>query len=90
MTLPVPYLADVAVVVHRPPPPAEDQPHWIRYATGDPGPVTGLAGWPTVESVPGLVEALEATSPNRVPGWTPSWPTWPRCCPPGSAVRAPC
>ncbi|MEU5832019.1 KS-MAT linker domain-containing protein, partial [Micromonospora tulbaghiae] len=28
---------------HRPPPPAEDQPHWIRYATGDPGPVTGLA-----------------------------------------------
>ncbi|MFI7303641.1 SpoIIE family protein phosphatase [Micromonospora aurantiaca] len=59
VTLPVPYLADVAVVVHRPPPPAEDQPHWIRYATGDPGPVTGLAGWPTVESVPGLVEALE-------------------------------
>ncbi|MEU1845937.1 PP2C family protein-serine/threonine phosphatase [Micromonospora sediminicola] len=57
--LPVPYLADVAVVVHRPPPPAEDEPHWIRYATGDPGPVTGVAGWRTVESVPGLVEALE-------------------------------
>ena len=37
VTLPVPYLADVAVVVHRPAPPAEDQPHWIRYATGESG-----------------------------------------------------
>lgn len=59
VTLPVPYLADVAVVVHRPAPPAEDAPHWIRYATGDSGPVTGVTGWRTVESVPGLVEALD-------------------------------
>ncbi|GAA3766380.1 PP2C family protein-serine/threonine phosphatase [Micromonospora maritima] len=57
--LPVPYLADAAVVVHRPPPPAEDEPHWIRYATGDSGPATGVVGWRTVESVPGLVAALE-------------------------------
>ncbi|WDP97335.1 PP2C family protein-serine/threonine phosphatase [Micromonospora chalcea] len=59
VTLPVPYLADVAAVVHRPAPPAEDAPHWIRYATGDSGPVTGVTGWRTVESVPGLVEALD-------------------------------
>ncbi|QLQ40165.2 PP2C family protein-serine/threonine phosphatase [Micromonospora robiginosa] len=59
VTLPVPYLADVAVVVHRPPPPAEDEPHWIRWAAGDPSPVTGVAGWRAAESVPGLVEALE-------------------------------
>ncbi|MGC4893069.1 SpoIIE family protein phosphatase [Micromonospora sp. DT31] len=59
VTLPVPYLADVAVVVHRPPPPAEDKPHWIRYAAGEPGPATGVAGWRTVASVPGLVEALD-------------------------------
>ncbi|MFG1676853.1 SpoIIE family protein phosphatase [Micromonospora sp. NPDC049282] len=59
VTLPVPYLADVAVVVHRPPPPAEDEPHWIRCAATDPAPVTGVAGRRTAESVPGLVEALE-------------------------------
>ncbi|SCG74271.1 PP2C family protein-serine/threonine phosphatase [Micromonospora humi] len=59
VTLPVPYLADVAVVVHRPPPPAEDEPHWIRCADGESTPVTGVAGWRTAESVPGLVEALE-------------------------------
>ncbi|WP_244317033.1 PP2C family protein-serine/threonine phosphatase [Micromonospora terminaliae] len=66
VTLPVPYLADAAVVVHRPSPPAEDQPHWVRYATDDPAPVTGVAGWRTVESMPGLVEALDgdATEPS--------------------------
>ncbi|MGC4887381.1 SpoIIE family protein phosphatase [Micromonospora sp. DT227] len=66
VALPVPYLADVAVVVHRPPPPAEDEPHWIRYATGGSGPTTGVIGWRTVESVPGLVEALDGdlTAPS--------------------------
>ncbi|MEU5946397.1 PP2C family protein-serine/threonine phosphatase [Micromonospora sp. NPDC047465] len=33
--LPVPYLADLALVVHLPPPPAENRPHWVRYAEGD-------------------------------------------------------
>ncbi|MFE9954132.1 SpoIIE family protein phosphatase [Micromonospora sp. NPDC005299] len=66
VTLPVPYLADAAVVVHRPSPPVEDQPHWVRYAADDPAPVTGVAGWRTVESVPGLIEALDgdATEPS--------------------------
>ncbi|MGY0006209.1 serine/threonine-protein phosphatase, partial [Micromonospora sp. I033] len=57
VTLPVPYLADAAVVVHRPSPPAEDEPRWLRYAAGDPAPAAGVAGWRTVESVPGLFEA---------------------------------
>ncbi|MEW2327871.1 PP2C family protein-serine/threonine phosphatase [Micromonospora chersina] len=66
VTLPVPYLADAAVVVHRPAPPAEDEPHWVRYSTDDPGPATGVAGWRAAESVPGLIEALagEPTEPS--------------------------
>ncbi|MFR9775181.1 PP2C family protein-serine/threonine phosphatase [Micromonospora sp. MS34] len=66
VTLPVPYLADVAVLVHRPPPSTEDEPRWIRYAEGDPGPATGIGDWGTLESVPGLIEALEgkATEPS--------------------------
>ncbi|KAB1915126.1 serine/threonine-protein phosphatase [Micromonospora sp. AMSO31t] len=68
VTLPVPYLADAAVVVHRPSPPAEDQPHWVRYAADEPGPVTGVAGWPAVEAVPGLVEALGGDVTEPGPG----------------------
>ncbi|MFE9691355.1 PP2C family protein-serine/threonine phosphatase [Micromonospora sp. NPDC005806] len=67
-TLPVPYLADAAVVVHRPPPPAEDQPHWIRYAEGDPGPTSGFGGRGMAESVPGLIEALEGAAPEPSAG----------------------
>lgn len=65
-TLPVPYLADAAVVLHRPSPPTEDRPHWIRYAAGDAGPVTGVGGWDLATSVPGLAEALDgdATEPS--------------------------
>ncbi|SBT46535.1 PP2C family protein-serine/threonine phosphatase [Micromonospora auratinigra] len=66
-TLPVPYLADVAVVVNRPPPPAEDVPHWIRYAEDDPGPVAGVGDWGMVESVPGLIEALDGDVTDASP-----------------------
>ncbi|MET8908327.1 PP2C family protein-serine/threonine phosphatase [Micromonospora sp. NPDC004551] len=67
VTLPVPYLADAAVVVHRPSPPAEDQPHWVRYVADDPAPATGVAGWRTIESVPGLFEALDGAEPDIEP-----------------------
>ncbi|MGY3520582.1 PP2C family protein-serine/threonine phosphatase [Micromonospora sp. PTRAS2] len=57
-TLPVPYLADAALVVHRPPPPAGDAPHWLRYAEGDRGPTAGVAPAGLPLAVPGLAEAL--------------------------------
>ncbi|MER7335522.1 MULTISPECIES: GAF domain-containing protein [unclassified Micromonospora] len=56
--LPVPYLADLALVVHLPPPPAENRPHWVRYAEGDPAPRSGLAPWTLADALPGLAEAL--------------------------------
>ncbi|MEH1101844.1 PP2C family protein-serine/threonine phosphatase [Micromonospora sp. CPCC 205561] len=58
VTLPVPYLADLALAVHLPPPPAEGRPHWVRYAATDAAPVTGLAEWSLTGSLPGLAEAL--------------------------------
>ncbi|MGC4849755.1 PP2C family protein-serine/threonine phosphatase [Micromonospora sp. DT15] len=42
-TLAVPYLADVAVALPRPTAPAEPHPRWIRYADGEPAPITDLA-----------------------------------------------
>ncbi|MGK5519527.1 SpoIIE family protein phosphatase [Micromonospora sp. URMC 107] len=68
-TLPVPYLADLAMVVHLPPPPAQGQPHWIRYDGVDPVPATGLATWSLTASLPGLAEALagHAAAPARWP-----------------------
>ncbi|MFG3707894.1 SpoIIE family protein phosphatase [Micromonospora sp. NPDC047670] len=57
-TLPVPYLADLALVIHLPPSPAENRPHWVRYAEGDPAPTTGLAPWSLAGTLPGLAEAL--------------------------------
>ncbi|MBQ0896893.1 serine/threonine-protein phosphatase [Micromonospora sp. U56] len=64
-TLPVPYLADAALVVHHPPP-AADRPHWVRYAEGDQAPVTGIGSPGLTGSVPGLGEALDgaATEPT--------------------------
>ncbi|WP_199723594.1 PP2C family protein-serine/threonine phosphatase [Micromonospora sp. CV4] len=65
-TLAVPYLADAAVVLHRPPAPADQRPRWIRYAESDPTPATGLAGPGLTDTVPGLTEALagELTEPR--------------------------
>ncbi|WBB54778.1 PP2C family protein-serine/threonine phosphatase [Verrucosispora sp. WMMD573] len=68
-TLPVPYLAELALVVHLPPTPTEYRPHWIRYAAGDTAPITGTVDWDVVAAVPGLVEALdgETTDPRPWP-----------------------
>ncbi|MEV4465370.1 SpoIIE family protein phosphatase [Micromonospora echinofusca] len=68
-TLPVPYLADLALVVHLPPPPATDQPHWIRYDGTEAAPATGLATWSLTGSLPGLAEALagHAVGPSPWP-----------------------
>ncbi|MEU1248750.1 PP2C family protein-serine/threonine phosphatase [Micromonospora arida] len=57
-TLAVPYLADVAVALPRPTVPAEPHPRWIRYADGEPAPITGLASPALTSSVAGLAEAL--------------------------------
>ncbi|MFG1870717.1 SpoIIE family protein phosphatase [Micromonospora arborensis] len=57
-TLAVPYLADVAVALPRPAVPADPHARWIRYADGEPAPVTGLAGATLASTVPGLAEAL--------------------------------
>ncbi|XTZ18096.1 SpoIIE family protein phosphatase [Micromonospora echinospora] len=69
VTLAVPYLADAAVVVHRPPPPApaDAGPVWVRFADGDPAPVggSGPAGLPG--SVPGLAEALDGERTDASP-----------------------
>ncbi|MDO3702168.1 PP2C family protein-serine/threonine phosphatase [Micromonospora sp. C28SCA-DRY-2] len=53
-TLPVPYLADLALVLYRPPSPADQRPRWIRYAAGDPSPTEG----PVPAGLPGLAAAL--------------------------------
>jgi serine phosphatase RsbU (regulator of sigma subunit) len=56
VTLPVPYLADAALVVHRPPSPAEEAPRWLRYAEGDPAATPGAGDLRAV--LPGLAEVL--------------------------------
>ncbi|WP_170839323.1 PP2C family protein-serine/threonine phosphatase [Micromonospora halophytica] len=66
-TLPVPYLADAALVVHHPPPPAENLPHWIRHAEDEPAPVTGTAPWAFTGSVPGLADALHGRPTDPSP-----------------------
>ncbi|MEV6694088.1 PP2C family protein-serine/threonine phosphatase [Micromonospora sp. NPDC051196] len=66
-TLPVPYLADLALVVHLPPVPAEPRPHWIRYAEHQPGPVAGAADWTLTTVIPGLDEALDGECPMPRP-----------------------
>ncbi|MEU6021592.1 SpoIIE family protein phosphatase [Micromonospora sp. NPDC047134] len=66
-TLPVPYLADLALVVHLPPVPAEQRPHWVRYAEGQPGPVAGESDWSLTAALPGLAEALDGGCPAPGP-----------------------
>ncbi|MET8370708.1 PP2C family protein-serine/threonine phosphatase [Micromonospora profundi] len=58
-TLAVPYLADAAVALHRPP--AEPYTRWTRYTEGAPAPVTGRVGPELTAVVPGLAEALDGT-----------------------------
>ncbi|MEU8116481.1 PP2C family protein-serine/threonine phosphatase [Micromonospora sp. NPDC048947] len=57
-TLAVPYLADVAVALPRPTAPTEPHPRWIRYADGEPAPVTGLVSPALASPVTVLAEAL--------------------------------
>ncbi|RIV36639.1 serine/threonine-protein phosphatase [Micromonospora radicis] len=57
--LPVPQLADLALVVHLPTVPAEHRPHWVRYASTGPEPAFGVTDWRLTAAVPGLDEALD-------------------------------
>ncbi|MFI6824943.1 PP2C family protein-serine/threonine phosphatase [Micromonospora sp. NPDC050187] len=69
VTLAVPYLADAAVVVHRPPPPApaDAGPVWVRFADGYPAPVSGSGPAELPGSVPGLAEALDGERTDARP-----------------------
>ncbi|MEU7610343.1 SpoIIE family protein phosphatase [Micromonospora sp. NPDC049204] len=67
-TLAVPYLADVAVALPRPATPTEPHARWVRYADGEPTPVTGLARATRTGSVPGLAEALSGEFAEPRPG----------------------
>ncbi|WP_330465624.1 PP2C family protein-serine/threonine phosphatase [Micromonospora zamorensis] len=64
-TLAVPYLADVAVALPRPAAPAEPHARWIRYADGEPAPVSGLVPATLTDTVPGLAEALTGDLTER-------------------------
>ncbi|MBY8873340.1 serine/threonine-protein phosphatase [Micromonospora sp. PLK6-60] len=64
-TLPVPYLADAAIVIHHQP--AVPQPHWLRYADGESAPVTGVGDEELAGSVPGLAEALDGDGTEPTP-----------------------
>ncbi|MEU8420508.1 SpoIIE family protein phosphatase [Micromonospora sp. NPDC048835] len=66
-TLAVPYLADVAVALPRPTPPAEPHVRWIRYADGESAPVSGLASPTLPGTVPGLAEAFTGGSAESGP-----------------------
>ncbi|MFI7021896.1 PP2C family protein-serine/threonine phosphatase [Micromonospora sp. NPDC049900] len=56
-TLPVPYLADLALVVYLPTGTVEYQPQWIRHVGHEPA--LGATDWDAVSALPGLVEALD-------------------------------
>jgi hypothetical protein len=61
VTLIVPYLADAAVVILRPPSPAPPDAEliWVRFADGDPEPVFGNGPADLAGTVPGLAEILD-------------------------------
>ncbi|SCL41572.1 Stage II sporulation protein E (SpoIIE) [Micromonospora pallida] len=69
VTLVVPYLADAAVVIHRPPLPAppDAEPLWVRFADGDLEPVFGSGPADLADSVPGLAEALDGDHVDATP-----------------------
>ncbi|MEV0153300.1 PP2C family protein-serine/threonine phosphatase [Micromonospora sp. NPDC050686] len=49
------------------PPPTDHRPHWLRYADGEPAPVTGVGGGGLAGSVPGLAEALDGVATEPTP-----------------------
>ncbi|WP_435207241.1 SpoIIE family protein phosphatase [Micromonospora sp. bgisy143] len=69
VTLAVPYLADAAVALLRPPAPAEPRPRFTRYADDEPAPVTGVADDALTDLVPDLGAAFEGDlgEPTRWP-----------------------
>ncbi|WP_433535411.1 SpoIIE family protein phosphatase [Micromonospora sp. CA-249363] len=69
VTLAVPYLADAAVALLRPPAPAEPRPRFTRYADDEPAPVTGLADEELADLVPDLGAAFDGDL-----GEPTSWP----------------
>ncbi|MGS2616975.1 PP2C family protein-serine/threonine phosphatase [Micromonospora sp. LZ34] len=79
-TLPVPYLADLALVLHRPPFPADQRPRWIRYADGDPTPTDG----PAPADLTGLPRVSDALN-----GGTAPWPHAESTAPAGGAEPDP-
>ncbi|MGC4807148.1 PP2C family protein-serine/threonine phosphatase [Micromonospora sp. DT233] len=86
-TLPVPYLADAALVVDHPPPPAEHAPHWTRYVAGDPAPTTGVSAGELLTALPGLAEALGGDLPEPAP-WRDAEPAGLAEVLPGGLPRA--
>ncbi|BCJ60592.1 PP2C family protein-serine/threonine phosphatase [Micromonospora endophytica] len=69
VTLPVPHLADLALIVHLPAVPGDHRPHWVRHTDEQPTPVEGVTEWALITAVPGLAEALdgEVTPPGPGP-----------------------
>lgn len=69
VTLAVPYLADAAVALLRPPAPAEPYPRFTRYADDEPAPMTGVADAELTDLVPALGAALDGDLSEPTP-----WP----------------
>ncbi|MFI7594669.1 PP2C family protein-serine/threonine phosphatase [Micromonospora sp. NPDC049359] len=69
VTLAVPYLADAAVALLRPPAPAEPHPRFTRYADDEPAPVTGVADEELTDFVPDLGAAFDGDLGEPTP-----WP----------------
>ncbi|MFY1617378.1 SpoIIE family protein phosphatase [Micromonospora sp. WMMD736] len=69
VTLAVPYLADAAVALLRPPAPAEPHPRFTRYADDEPAPMTGIADAELTDLVPDLGAALDGDLSEPTP-----WP----------------
>ncbi|MBO4205486.1 SpoIIE family protein phosphatase [Micromonospora echinofusca] len=65
VTLPVPHLADAAIVVHQPVVSGTGEPGWLRYTRDDDAPVSGPLATLPPTAVPGLVRALHG-EPGRV------------------------